>query len=175
MTAQERLQASISRINADRIAERITITLGSFRTMVSATTLTGVAIDEDWLNQADDATIDQILKHQLVHHACGSDGGRIADIVGDLGEDAANAVAQARAQHSQAAFSRAADVVIDATLTPTETTFASTAPAMPDAIYDYLTAAHQSLEGMAIEDAPCAYASLDGLKKVDEIQKRAAI
>lgn len=175
MTAQERLQASISRINADRIAERITIALGSFRTMVSATTLTGVAIDEDWLNQADDATIDQILKHQLVHHACGSDGGRIADIVGDLGEDAAIAVAQVKSQRSRAAFSKAADVVIDATLTPTETTFASAAPDLPEAIYDYLAATHQSLGSMTIEDAPHAYASLDGLKKVDEIQKRAGI
>lgn len=177
MTAQDRLQASIVRINAGRIAQLIAITLGSFSTMVSATTLTGIAIDEDWLNQADDAAVDQILKHQLIHYACGSGGGRIADVVADLGEYAARAVAQAKAQRLEASFSRAADVVIDDTLAPSMMPGTSTTgtPAMPSAIYDYLMAGAVALEGMSLADLPNTYASLDGLKKVDEIQKRATI
>lgn len=173
MAPQERLQASIDRINAGRIAQRIDIGLGSYRTMVSATTPTGVTIDVDWIAKADDAIVDQILKHELIHYACLPGGGGISDVVADLGQDAVDAVAQVEAQRRRAAFSKSVDAVVTAAIPTMDKP--SAPPAIPAIISDYLQATNASTYSFDIGERPASLPSLAAFKKVDEILKTATI
>jgi len=183
MTAQARLAAAVARVNAERIARIITIEVMELKTMVGVSTRTGVGLDAEWLTTADDVAIDDVLKHELVHYACGPAGDAIAEVVGDLGQYATDVYRACKATRDRKTYDVAGDAIIGDViggLTMERVELDATQVAafvkheVPVSILEYVRANETSVIAAQLAEMPepMPYCKLETLKKVDEILKR---
>lgn len=86
MTAQDRIQASIERIGAQRIAQVLNIGTKPMEDgAIAQTQPVGIAFQEKWLLEASDQMLDATLVHEIMHQAfAGPNKDRIRDLLGDL-------------------------------------------------------------------------------------------
>jgi beta-lactamase regulating signal transducer with metallopeptidase domain len=83
-TQNLRLEASIERLGAKRIATLFPITAQTMEDAVACTHEGGVILNADFVETAEDAVLDNVIAHEITHLAMTPQGLRIAGLVMDM-------------------------------------------------------------------------------------------
>lgn len=87
MNHQERIDASIARIGAQRIAGNISIAIAKGMEGIAGSGAGGIDLSHAWIEEADDDKLDAVIAHEILHQAFGAKRAEIAPLISDLKVD----------------------------------------------------------------------------------------